>query len=331
MLIVPVFIASAGSARAQVSRDEIQRIEQAIDTGDTRQLKKALDALPKGVRTEIVKALWINIQVIGGGPELIENFPWQVALVDGSQPESRRTQFCGGTIIAPDLIITAAHCVETMDKPSLVDVVAGAAAYEYGGQRVKVRQILIHDKWKLLKTPADRMNRTLRDFDFDVALLRLETRLQLGRPITLAQTTPEPKSSTWLSGWGATSEGGSGTRYLNAAVVTIVEHNECNAPGSYDHQLTPHMLCAGKRDGSKDACKGDSGGPLVTGPLLQERLVGIVSNGIGCGQPGKFGIYTDVASIAAWVTEQSGVRPAPLVAGELFTLSSPSPSPYPDR
>ena len=63
------------------------------------------------------------------------------------------------------------------------------------------------------------------------------------------------------------------------------------------------MICAAVDGGGKDACEGDTGGPLVVNGIL----VGIVSWGIGCGQPGFPGVYTDVAALRSFVTDQTGV------------------------
>lgn len=322
-LYTTAFVAATKPAYAQLSSDAITRIERAIESGDTGRIKKALDALPKSLRSDLVRSLRMDIQVIGGSPVRTEEFPWQVALVQGARTEPVRVQFCGGTIIAPDLVITAAHCVDsaTVRKDAaLVNIVAGATAYERGGQRLKVKQILVHPKWNA------------KAVDFDVALLRLTSPLQLGHPIALTAVAPLPESRAWVSGWGATVEGGGGSPYLRSAVVPIVARSICNGPDAYNGAITHQMFCAGQSEGGKDSCQGDSGGPLVAGPRMHERLVGIVSKGVGCGRPGKYGIYTDVASIADWVRQETGLSPKSpnsSAGDDLFTL--PTPISYPDR
>ncbi len=311
-------ITFATTAHAQVSDIAIERVVKALDAGDNKALQIELNKLSKVQRTNLLKALRVDTRIVGGFAADVSDFPWQVALVRGSVNEPRRSQFCGGTIIAPDLVITAAHCIDNFivrSDAALVNVVAGASAFEAGGQRVKVRQIYIHPQWNA------------KAVDFDVALLRLDSLLSVGRPVALARTSPSPSTKAWVSGWGATAEGSNGSPILLAADVPIVSRDVCNAPESYNNTVTAQMLCAGERDGGKDACQGDSGGPLVTGAANNERLVGIVSKGDGCARELKYGIYTDVASIADWVTSitGAGIRESEPRMGEgLFALPSQS-------
>ncbi|XP_068083873.1 trypsin-1 [Anabrus simplex] len=104
-----------------------------------------------------------------------------------------------------------------------------------------------------------------------------------------------------VTGWGATSEGGSVSDTLQKVILPIVPNIRCNL--TYNGEITDRMLCAGFIDGRRDACQGDSGGPLVA----NNKLHGIVSWGNGCGLPKFPGVYSRVATLRNWISSNSGV------------------------
>src|SRR5688572_19933044 len=78
-------------------------------------------------------------RIVGGHPVSGENNPWQIAMIRANQAEPQRSQFCGGSIIADDWVLTAAHCVRNSivrEDPTRVDVVAGTAQWPIGGERL---------------------------------------------------------------------------------------------------------------------------------------------------------------------------------------------------
>jgi trypsin len=234
--------------------------------------------------------------IVGGQPENdIQKLHWQVALILGD--DSNRDQFCGGTLIAPDWVLTAAHCVDSFmvqKNPKNVDVVAGTVRYDKDGERSDVEKIFVHPNWNNVQ------------FDFDAALLKLKTPIRSVKPIAFMAPTGTIADGTPLrvSGWGAVAESAPGSTQLLFVDVPVVNTAECNKPESYGGRITAQMFCAGLRDGGKDSCQGDSGGPLVSGlsPTGPE-LIGIVSWGEGCARRLKYGIYTRVNTVSQWVTD----------------------------
>jgi secreted trypsin-like serine protease len=103
----------------------------------------------------------------------------------------------------------------------------------------------------------------------------------------------------WVTGWGATNEGGLVVSRLNELSIPYVARETCNDPLSYNGQITESMICAGKA--GRDSCQGDSGGPLIIKRNGSAQLVGIVSWGEGCARPGKFGVYTRVPKFVSWI------------------------------
>ena len=238
---------------------------------------------------------------IGGGtPAAIQDFPWQVVLVDGTAPLDIRIPFCGGSIIASNWVITAAHCVTGVDKAADIDIISGSAYPKFvnQGDRVKVARIVSNE------------NYVANTWENDIALLKLVRPVKLGSPIRLpANNLQVPvNAKATVSGWGAVTAYGPMVDKLLKADVPIVANSTCNEKESYDGGVKPGMICAGYRAGGLDACQGDSGGPLMIKVNGIPTLVGIVSWGLGCAQRLKYGVYTRMTAYVDWVDKSmSGV------------------------
>jgi len=235
---------------------------------------------------------------IVGGEEVknISDAHWQVALVDGD--DNRRSQFCGGTLIAAGWVLTAAHCVDNarvQNDPKRLDVIAATLNYATGGARSDVDKIFVHPKWRQTGTR----------FDFDAALLKLKTPVTSVQPIKVISPTgtlPEGPEVR-VTGWGALSEGGSGSEKLMMVNVPVISNAVCNDPASYGGLVSAQMFCAGLRDGGLDSCQGDSGGPVMSTISGSKEVVGIVSWGFGCARRLKYGVYTRVTTVSQWASE----------------------------
>ena len=235
---------------------------------------------------------------VGGKPTTLALHPWQVGLLAASVANNGRAQFCGGSIVAPRWVLTAAHCVNEGTVPSDVEVLTGTASLETGGNRITVTDIKVHAAY----------NKTTNDSD--IALLRVAGNLG-GTPI--AGLTPADEGAhlrvdapVTISGWGALAFGSHQvTKDLQEVSVPFVLRDTCNRPISYGGRINDNMFCAGLRNGGKDACQGDSGGPATTKAAGKTKLAGITSWGEGCGDPHKYGIYTRVPRFVDWVRQQT--------------------------
>lgn len=225
-------------------------------------------------------------RIIGGQDTSIESTPWQVSLQYMGQHS------CGGSIITPRIILSAAHCFQKNEQQ--VDrwrVQAGrtSLSYLFASQ---VDKIFIHTLYNLDQKP------------YDIAILKLKSDLSLsasiqpiclpGFDINLADNSP-----LTVTGWGHTVEGGTAlASTLQKVSINLISSSVCNQ--EYFGQVTNSMMCAGRLSGGLDTCQGDSGGPLVYLGDNWEQ-VGIVSWGDGCGRPGKVGVYTRVSSLLSWI------------------------------
>ncbi|WP_338599237.1 serine protease [Saccharopolyspora sp. SCSIO 74807] len=229
-------------------------------------------------------------RVVGGEGTGIEAAPWAVALTD---PDGN--QFCGGTLVAPDKVVTAAHC--TFDtataQPRAVGELRAVTGREdlrtSAGTVSEVREVWVHPEFRDV------------GHGHDVAVLTL-TAPAPQPPLPMAgagEVEPyRPGTPARVYGWGRTTEYGSTSDTLRSADVPINSDEQCrNTYPEYDGTT---MVCAGLPEGGRDACTGDSGGPLVA----EGRLVGVVSYGAGCGRPGAPGVYARISGVAAEMAPQ---------------------------
>jgi secreted trypsin-like serine protease len=212
--------------------------------------------------------------VVGGERVSIADFPWAVFLETAGG-----MQFCGGTLVAENKVVTAAHCTKS-EHQNQIRVVAGREDKNSNdGVVANVTDIWIHPNFVSV-TSGD-----------DVSVLTLDQHVSLAT-LDLVEGTDADEytagTDSTILGWGRTSEGSQTSQYLRKTTVPIADDDGCAA--AYGEYNAESMVCAA-RDGA-DTCQGDSGGPLVVG----DKLAGITSWGQGCARPGKPGVYTRVGA-----------------------------------
>uniref|UniRef100_A0A665V929 Suppressor of tumorigenicity 14 protein homolog n=1 Tax=Echeneis naucrates TaxID=173247 RepID=A0A665V929_ECHNA len=247
------------------------------------------------------RSMFKTSRIVGGQDAEEGEFPWQVSL-----HVKDYGHVCGASIISPRWLVTAAHCVQDDAKtrysqPGTWQAYLGLHVQrKYGGHVVKrnLKQIIPHPNYNEYT------------FDNDIALMELDSPVTYSdyiRPICLPAPQHDfPTGSTvWITGWGATREGGFAAPVLQKAQVRIINHTVCD--DLMGGQITSRMLCAGVLKGGVDACQGDSGGPLSSPSDSRMFLAGVVSWGDGCARRNKPGIYTTVTKFRGWIKEKTGV------------------------
>ncbi|XP_032670598.1 serine proteinase stubble-like isoform X2 [Odontomachus brunneus] len=236
-------------------------------------------------------------RIVGGDDAGFGSFPWQAYIRIGS---SR----CGGTLVNRFHVVTAGHCVAKASarqvQVTLGDYVVNSASESLPAYTFGVREIRVHPYFKF--TPqADR---------FDVAVLRLDRPVHYMphiAPICLPEKNEDFLGQYgWAAGWGALQAGSRlRPKTLQAVDVPVIDNRVCerwHRSNGINVVIYDEMMCAGYRGGGKDSCQGDSGGPLMLEKTGRWYLIGIVSAGYSCAQPGQPGIYHRVAKTVDWIT-----------------------------
>ncbi|XP_055345336.1 serine protease 33-like [Paramacrobiotus metropolitanus] len=287
----------------------------------------------------------IATRIIGGKEARPHSWPWVVHLKRNYGQQFHGV--CGGALVDPTTVITAAHCIDGQLDPRAYLIRVGEHSRqltETFEEDIAVIEVIMHPAYQRW------------DNDNDIAIVKLAKDVALRNEINTLCIPPanrEPLDNTQATvvGWGETAPqpaslrsaaGQANTSRLVGNVssdvlvlpivfggwnnnsrievriaattllqvnVPIISRAVCQGADYYSYQITDNMICAGYPQGEMDACKGDSGGPLVQKRNGRFELIGVVSWGEGCGLPKKPGVYTDVANYIPWIQQHSTAKP----------------------
>ncbi|MCX4412128.1 trypsin-like serine protease [[Kitasatospora] papulosa] len=246
----------------------------------------------------------VDPKIIGGAAATLDEAPWMVQLhyyddkgtADTADDEG---YFCGGTLVAPAKVLTAAHCVDGLDWETNGAVVGGTTQLPEGGDLHGGTATGVWKQW--VHPDFDDVN-----LDFDVAVLTLGSALpyQTLQPAASGDTARyKTGTPATVYGWGRTSSTSDDiSPVLLKASVPVQADSACS--GYFGSEFVPEkMVCAGQPASGQDTgtvspCNGDSGGPLV----VNGRIAGVVSWGVtDCVESGAYSVYAKTATFAGEV------------------------------
>lgn len=219
---------------------------------------------------------------MGGCEAEVGRYPYIVSLLQEDYPG------CGGTLIAPEWVLAAAHCAGYFNY-----VLIGHHDFNNipaTSEKIAILYEIRHhayDGWS---------------FDNDVLMIRLERAVTDVEPVTLnTDTVVAAGTDVTVMGWGTTRSGGCASDVLLEVTVQAETNDDCNE--AYDGGITDNMICAAAP--GKDSCQGDSGGPLIIKgeDASSDLQIGIVSWGKGCAQRGYPGVYARVLETHQFIAD----------------------------
>ncbi|KAL6487066.1 hypothetical protein MHYP_G00036920 [Metynnis hypsauchen] len=253
------------------------------------------------------QSLNVLSKIIGGYRSPIESQPWVASIF------RKKGGFkCGGTLIAPCWVLTAAHCFLYSQRKEDYTVYLGKNALNETDpskeQMFTVTKLMIHEGYEN------------ENYNNDIALLQIvNSKGQCAQRTRSVRTVCLPPAKQMIPYGGACKIAGYGrvslssqftySQYLKETYVNAISQIACDRDYYRESEIpvTDNMFCAASPTWKEDACQGDSGGPLVYEQNGRMFLFGIISWGDECATESKPGVYTKVTNYNKWIAERTGL------------------------
>lgn len=234
-----------------------------------------------------------GIRVIAGKTAVRGSWPWQGLVMYYGHP------VCGGALIAPQWVVTSAHCVYKYETSGWFSVKFGEhdrKSFEGTEVRIRVDKVIRHPQYDKLTN--------------DIALMKLEHPVKLNKyisPVCLPTGNVPAGTRCYITGWGMTHFPGDMTRFLQQGVLPVVTNEKCYEKNKHlvPKPVTNDMICGGSGGSDpQNGCHGDSGGPYVCQIGDVWQLHGTVSYGSpSCNSTEAYTVFSRTFYFIDWITK----------------------------